>query len=252
MSNGRKGRGRGGRARRGGRGPRRPEGELRPPDSTPEGGAEGAPAEEAAAASAAPSAAGGASAGGNQGGGRRRGPGGGRVRSRRGRRSAQPVTKTGFRLPGWFWWITGGGTIAAVVIVVAVLQGTSGGANAGDHWHAALNIQVCNDSPYELPFFNGNVHSHGDGYIHLHPTTSDESGDNASLDTFFRNAAEAVPGFVLTEDSIQIDEGIEYRDGDPCPDGSTGRLALTINGEEHDDFMSYLPQDGDEVSVRFR
>ena len=72
------------------------------------------------------------------------------------------------------------------------------------------------------------------------------------IDTFFNNAAEAVPGFVLTEDSLQIDEGIEYRDGDPCPDGSTGRLALTINGEERDDFMSYLPQDGDEISVRFR
>ena len=146
--------------------------------------------------------------------------------------------------------MTGGGAIAAVVVVVAVLQGTSNGANAGDHWHAALNIQVCNDSPYELPFFNGDVHSHGDGFIHLHPTTSDEAGENASLLTFFRNSEQAVPSFALTEDYIKVDD-IEYRDGDTCPDGSTGRLAVTINGEEHDDFMSYLPQDGDDISVRF-
>ena len=253
MSSSRQGRGHGGRARRGGRGPRRPAGSPRPPAAAPPGGSDAAPPDETADAPVSPSAAGGASGGGDQDeGGRRRGPGGGRLRPQRGGRPTQPETRAGFRLPGWVWWVGGGGAIAAVVVIVAVLQGTSSGANAGDHWHAALNIQVCDDDSYEFPYFNGGVHSHGDGLIHLHPTSSDEAGDNASLATFFRNAAEAVPSFALTEDSIQVDNNIEYRDGDLCNDGSQGRLAVTINGEERDDFMSYLPQEGDRIAVRFR
>ena len=255
MSSSRRGRGRGGRVRRGGRGPRRPAEAPRQPASTPGDEDESAltpsQTERAEDASTAQSAAGGPSGGSQDSGGRRRGPGGGRVRARRGRRPAQPDKTTGFRLPGWIWWVGGGGAIAGVVVIVAVLQGTSGGAQAGDHWHAALNIQVCNDSPYELPFFNGDVHSHGDGFIHLHPTSGNESGDNASLATFFRNSSEAVPSFALTEDSITVDD-IEYRDGDLCGDGSAGSLAVTINGEERADFMSYLPQEGDDISVRFR
>ncbi len=62
-----------------------------------------------------------------------------------------------------------------------------------DHWHVALGVNVCgqwlaNPPEFETRSVRGNVragiHSHGDGLIHLHPFSSDEAGERATLRTF--------------------------------------------------------------------
>ena len=174
------------------------------------------------------------------------------MRPRTSRRSSQPETSSGFRVPGLAWWALGGGGIVAIIVLVAVLQGTSNGANVGEHWHAALNIQTCGDDPYSIPPFDDEIHSHpGDDLIHIHPQSAGQAGSNASLDRYFRNVTESVAGFSISEDHIEID-GTEYRNGDLCNDGNPGQLLVTINGERMDDFLDYLPQDGDSVDIRFQ
>ncbi len=180
-----------------------------------------------------------------------RGPGGGRVRRRRSRRSNEPETRSTFRVPSLIWWGLGGGGIIAVIVLVALLQGTSGGATTNDHWHANLGFDICGERTYSLPVFPGDLHSHGDSQIHIHPQTASQSGDNASLGTFFENARSEVAGFDISKDRIQVD-GEEFRNGDPCADGTRGQLTVTINGEVKEDFLDYLPQDGDVVAVAFR
>ena len=143
------------------------------------------------------------------------------MRRRRSRRSNEPETRSTFRVPSLIWWGLGGGGIIAVIVLVA------------------------------LPVFPGDLHSPGDSQIHIHPQTASQSGDNASLGTFFENARSEVAGFDISKDRIQVD-GEEFRNGDPCADGTRGQLTVTINGEVKEDFLDYLPQDGDVVAVAFR
>ena len=123
------------------------------------------------------------------------------------------------------------------------------GASIGDHWHAALLIAVCGQ-PFIVPGFPAGIHSHGDGLLHIHPSASQDAGNNA---TFGRFLELATAGRVLTlgADSIQLPGGPEYRDGDTCPNGAAGTLRVTINGTPTADFLDYLMQDGDQIEVLF-
>jgi hypothetical protein len=93
------------------------------------------------------------------------------------------------------------------------------------------------------------VHTHGEGLIHVHPSTSQTTGANANLGRYF-----GPTGILLTSESIQLPGGRLYRNGDACPDGSPGRLKFTINENEITDFSSftsYVPRDGDSVRIEF-
>src|SRR4051794_28699673 len=63
----------------------------------------------------------------------------------------------------------------------------SKGGKAGDHWHVAYGMYVCD---HFLPPVtdagddkNG-IHTHGDGVIHTHPFNAASSGSNARLKVF--------------------------------------------------------------------
>src|SRR4051794_7797032 len=56
----------------------------------------------------------------------------------------------------------------------------------GDHWHAAIGVNVCGEWLPPAPQFeqrakqvgvSAGIHSHGDALIHLHPFASDEAND---------------------------------------------------------------------------
>jgi hypothetical protein len=134
----------------------------------------------------------------------------------------------------------------ATALLVAACGG-GGGARVGEHWHAAVRISVCGEL-YAEPPTSGGVHSHGDGLMHIHPRqgVSGESGENASVRTFFSGAR-----ILLTESSIQIPGDRLYRQGDRCPDGSAGNLVVTVNDEQVVDFLDYTPQDNDLVNIEF-
>jgi hypothetical protein len=78
-----------------------------------------------------------------------------------------------------------------------------------DHWHAAYGVYLC-DSWYQFAghletpgtagyqaFARTGIHSHDDGVMHWHPSTSAAVGENAVLGVFLENY-----GVELTNDSL--------------------------------------------------
>jgi hypothetical protein len=118
---------------------------------------------------------------------------------------------------------------------------------AGDHWHAAFAVNVCGEwlgfpPEFETAADNANIrpgiHTHGDGFVHIHPFTSSESGDNATLGKFFEYG-----GWSVSDSSFEVWSGpsaqaakTEWSNGDRCPsasgqpgEGKPGRLVFEVN-----------------------
>jgi hypothetical protein len=102
-----------------------------------------------------------------------------------------------------------------------------------DHWHEAIAVNYCGDWVSPPPTFetvagNDNVragiHTHGDGFIHIHPYTLSEAGLHATLGRFL-----GYGGWSASADSLDLwpdqpNTGtlipIKARNGDKCPTGS--------------------------------
>jgi hypothetical protein len=153
--------------------------------------------------------------------------------------------------------------VAIAVIVIAglalIFVSRSGNSEAsapavGDHWHAQLDFFVCGEEQAPAPEFETStdgsrvgVHTHGDGFIHIHPFTSGEAGDNATVGRFID-----YQGFDLDEDSFELWFG-EQSNGDTCPDGQQGELVWAVNGEQQDgNPADYKPEDGDRIVISFQ
>jgi hypothetical protein len=118
---------------------------------------------------------------------------------------------------------------------------------AGDHWHAALAVNVCGEwlsAPAEFETAAGNsnvrtgIHTHGDGFIHIHPYYTSEGGENATLGKFFDYG-----GWSASADSLDVWTGpsfepakTSWENGDRCPDadgepgkGERGRVVFEVN-----------------------
>lgn len=118
---------------------------------------------------------------------------------------------------------------------------------SGDHWHAAFAVNVCGEwlsDPAEFETAAGNpgvrtgIHTHGDGFIHIHPFYGSEGGDNATLGKFLDYG-----GWSASTDSIKVWTGppaepakTEWRNGDRCPGadgtpgaGEPGRVVFEVN-----------------------
>ena len=118
---------------------------------------------------------------------------------------------------------------------------------SGDHWHAALGVNVCGEwlpapATFETAADNPNVrvgiHTHGDGFIHIHPFTSSEGGSNATLGKFF-----VYGGWSVSQNSFNVWTGpsfdqtkTEWKNGDKCPNsageagkGKAGEVVFEVN-----------------------
>jgi len=155
-----------------------------------------------------------------------------------------------------------GFTVAVVLIVVmgiagiALSRGGDGdaadeaGVKIGDHWHAAVGVNLCgtwqaNTPPYEAAT---GVHSHGDGFMHLHPFSSAGAGKNAKVSLFYSQADEKVAG-----NELKMGEE-RYKEGDVCEnlDKKPGRVRWSVNGEERTGNPGdYVPNDRDVVAIAF-
>ena len=154
------------------------------------------------------------------------------------------------RTSGWFY-----ATIAVIIVIgtvsiAAIVMGRDDDNTApviGDHWHAAFGVNICgewlgNPATFESPAGNSGVgagiHTHGDGFIHIHPFVNSETGDNATLGKFL-----SYGGWSASEDSISVWTGPEgekskttWENGDKCPSGSEGagkpgRVVFQVNCE---------------------
>src|SRR4051794_17820277 len=57
----------------------------------------------------------------------------------------------------------------------------TGGAPVGQHWHASYKIYICGKRMGNYPTVEGELHSHGDGFMHIHPQTEGFANDNANV-----------------------------------------------------------------------
>ena len=84
---------------------------------------------------------------------------------------------------------------------------------AGDHWHVAYGVFVCDR--YLPPIVSANdpvgVHTHGDGIIHVHPFFAAAAGKNAVLGKFFTTVDMA-----MTAKELRLPGGKTWKDGDAC------------------------------------
>jgi len=143
-------------------------------------------------------------------------------------------------------WIIGGVVVVATVVGLFWYLGSQPlYPKVGDHWHAPFSVVICGERTPPLPPGPGDIHSHGDDVIHIHPARPERAGRNATLASFL-----ATTSLKITETSLEI-RGKTYSNGDKCPDGRAGRVAVRVNGRERRDFASYVPQDGDKLEFRF-
>jgi len=148
---------------------------------------------------------------------------------------------------GWFYGAMSLIVVLGIVGIVVFRGGTSSAeppqpANQatdepGDHWHAALAVNICGEwiepiAEFEQVHDNPNVrpgiHTHGDGFIHVHPFTTSEGGENAVLGRFLDYG-----GFSTSSDSLDLGDDAaawpglstdpskrEWTTGDTCPEGT--------------------------------
>jgi hypothetical protein len=147
--------------------------------------------------------------------------------------------------------------VVAVVFSRGGASGSGVGPSLGDHWHAALGVNICGWWKENMPEFvsrpgsrvHFGLHTHGDGLIHVEPSSTADTHENATLGRFFDNA-----GWELTERSIEVWDKTRLVDGAACP--SLGdrpvKLRWTVNGtEQQGDPRRYLLSDQDVIAVTF-
>lgn len=150
--------------------------------------------------------------------------------------------------------------ITAVVVVgvtlIVVSRGNreaSAGPIIGDHWHVPYAFYNCGTLLPPAPEADGKgMNTHGDGIIHVEPSSTAVTGAGANLGAFATGN-----GFELTDSSIS-GPGIDVSNGDECGE-STGTVQVKVWEGISDttgrllesDFAAFAPQDGWIVTIAF-
>lgn len=160
----------------------------------------------------------------------------------------QEKKSSGFKLPSFK-------LIGSLIVLFVVVAGASWLAtqprslqlaDQNDHWHAGFELKICGQKQPDFAYSQGDVHTHGDGKIHVHPHSLATSGNNANLAAFFSSV-----GIAVSNNSLALPGGKSFKNGDACPDGSPGRVRVTVGGAELQTPFAYVVQDGDFVRVEF-
>jgi hypothetical protein len=162
---------------------------------------------------------------------------------------------------GYGLFMTGLVALGSFLVVISREDRTSAedapGVAIGEHWHAYLGINICgewlpNVPPYEAAT---GVHSHGDGFIHLHPLSSSGAHDRATVGLFMKQA----PGdWEFKDDEIKVDGRDRVKNGDKCETGEykgkKGVLRWSVDQTEKAEGANpsrYIPEDGDVIAITF-
>jgi hypothetical protein len=99
---------------------------------------------------------------------------------------------------------------------------TQSGGIQGDHWHSAYGFYSCVSDGFEAPWVDEGadetgIHTHADGFIHIHPFSSRARGSRATLEVFFDQV-----GLDASDDEWELPDGEVLANGDECADGSEG------------------------------
>ena len=73
-----------------------------------------------------------------------------------------------------------------------------------DHWHSAFSVYACGEilPPTQDPEHGDGIHAHADGLIHIHPTSTQAAGPNATLGNYL-----SAVGATLTDDRYEPGQG---------------------------------------------
>jgi hypothetical protein len=145
----------------------------------------------------------------------------------------------------WGPWIAAAIAVVAVVSATVMVSSQPTGPRVGDHWHAPFKVVICGERTPPLPATEGDVHTHGDDVIHVHPHSRDTAGRNATIGAFLKTTP-----LEVTTTSLTIKTKV-YRNGDRCADGRAGTVIVLVNGKPRSDVLSYTPTDGDQIEFRF-
>lgn len=174
--------------------------------------------------------------------------------------------------------------VVLIVGVVAVFLVRGGGDSAGsgpprapdqaanqpgDHWHTALQVNICGEWLTAQPVFekpadnpgqlsNVGIHTHGDNLIHTHPFVVAEEGNNATLSKFSDYA-----GWSASSDAIDAWVGPaskpsqkEWSNGDTCSfgefKGQKGEIRWAVDGKTRTgNPADYKMVDGETLGIYF-
>jgi hypothetical protein len=131
----------------------------------------------------------------------------------------------------WLWYLSMTTVVTLGILGIALSRSDLDKAAANppvigkDHWHAAYGIFICDEFHPGLTDSQGDrygIHSHGDGLIHIHPTSSNSAGDNARLGIFLDEV-----GVKLSSDSLEMPDREEpLVSGKSKCDGKVGRVRV--------------------------
>jgi hypothetical protein len=117
-----------------------------------------------------------------------------------------------------------------------------------DHWHAAFGVYVCDEFQPDVPGFESavGIHTHDDGVIHIHPSSSGGAGENARLGVYLDGA-----GIDLSDDTLSMN-GETWEEGeDACGDEDAELIvAQWKDVETTDDKPALIRRDFDDIRFR--
>lgn len=105
----------------------------------------------------------------------------------------------------------------------------------GDHWHARYTVTIDDAELDIFPASAGDVHSHGDGLVHVHPHSESTAGEAATLPAFFASL-----GGELTNESLRLPDGRSF---------GQGAVQIIVDGAPITGWADYVPQDGDQIEI---
>lgn len=153
----------------------------------------------------------------------------------------------------WVWY-----SVMGLVVVLGVLgvytsrsdlsQAAADPPAIGrDHWHAAFGVNLCGKWQAGLTDKQGDrmgIHSHGDGLIHIHPTSANAAGKKARLGIFMTEA-----GVKLTATSIELPDAEKLSNGDKCG-GKRGELKVGVWETPDDDTVEIIKGDPNDIRLK--
>lgn len=175
-------------------------------------------------------------------------------------RAARAAGKQKSSRPSVVWPLSMVAVVALGAVLIFVSRSPRAVAEApiiGDHWHAAIDIFVCGTvQPYlpdSMATTTTGLHSHGDGLIHIEPSSTRYTGKGANLGAFLSGT-----GVELADDQLQLANGEEYRNGDDCG-GEPGIVQVKVWASEADQqgrllesgFADYSLPNGSLLTIAF-
>jgi hypothetical protein len=153
----------------------------------------------------------------------------------------------------WVWY-----SVMSLVVVLGVLgvytsrsdlsqAAADPPAIGADHWHAAYGITICGKWHAGLSDAQGDrygIHSHGDGLIHIHPTSANSAGKKATLGVFLTEV-----GVKLTETSIDMPDGEKLSNGAKCA-GKKGEVKVGVWETPDDDSVEIIKGDPNKLRLK--